>query len=115
LRPGRIDVRLDTVMLDAVTTGRDPTLRAMDAKRPGRKVRLTVRDNGRGMDPATVSRIFEPFFTTKPVDEGTGLGLSVVHGIVSGHDGAIRVESVPNKGATFTIYLPVGETQEGIR
>ncbi|MEQ1515578.1 MAG: ATP-binding protein [Usitatibacteraceae bacterium] len=104
--PGRIDIRLDTVMLDAVLAQTHSALRAMHAQSPGRAVRLTVRDNGRGMDAATVGRIFEPFFTTKAVDEGTGLGLSVVHGIVRGHEGAIVVESELGRGSTFTIYLP---------
>ncbi|MEQ1516936.1 MAG: ATP-binding protein, partial [Usitatibacteraceae bacterium] len=106
--PGRIDVRLDTVILDSTLLAANSMLRELDEKHSGPKVRLTVRDNGRGMDAATVSRIFEPFFTTKPLDEGTGLGLSVVHGIVRGHDGAIVVDSAPGKGATFTIYLPTG-------
>lgn len=113
--PGRIDIRLDMVTLDAVTVASHPALRAMHQKLPGRKVRLMVCDDGRGMDATTLSRIFEPFFTTKSVDEGTGLGLSVVHGIVRGHDGAILVESTPNKGATFTIYLPVEGLESDVR
>jgi CheY-like chemotaxis protein len=66
------------------------------------------------MDPALMGRIFEPFFTSKPVGEGTGLGLSVVLGIVQAHDGAITVDSQPGMGAKFTIYLPVADEHPGL-
>jgi PAS domain S-box-containing protein len=76
---------------------------------PGPLAHLWVRDNGSGMDEATLARIFDPFFTTKPVGQGTGLGLSVVHGIVRAHEGAITVDSAPGSGSTFHLYLPSPE------
>lgn len=73
-------------------------------------IRIEVTDEGTGMDEETVQRVFEPFFTTKQVGEGTGLGLSVVYGIVSERKGWIDVQSRPDAGSTFSIFLPMAQT-----
>jgi signal transduction histidine kinase len=74
--------------------------------RAGDSVQVEIIDNGPGISPEVKTHLFEPFFTTKGVGEGTGLGLAVVHGIVSAHGGSIAVDSVVGKGSTFTIYFP---------
>ncbi len=79
------------------------------ACKAGPYARLMVKDSGHGIDPAIVDKIFDPFFTTKGQGEGTGLGLSVVYGIVKSHDGVIQVKSDPGQGATFQIHLPAME------
>ena len=89
----------------------ETTLDAEDASRfiglkPGAYLRLTASDTGPGIPTAVLDRIFEPFFTTKKSGEGSGLGLSVVHGIVKAHEGAITVSSRPGRGTEFTILLP---------
>jgi PAS domain S-box-containing protein len=73
----------------------------------GAWARLAIADTGCGMDEATAARAFEPFFTTKPVGEGTGLGLSVAHGIITAHGGRIEVVSKPGHGTRFDVMLPV--------
>lgn len=74
---------------------------------PGAYLRLMVRDTGVGMTPDVQSRIFDPFFTTKELGEGLGMGLAVVHGIVSAHGGTVFVESAPDIGTTVEVYLPI--------
>jgi signal transduction histidine kinase len=70
------------------------------------RVELWIGDNGHGMDPDTVERIFEPFFTTRSVGQGTGLGLSVVHGIVESFGASIKVETKIGEGTTFSVIFP---------
>jgi PAS domain S-box-containing protein len=101
-RGGVLEVRVDMVDVDALLGGDDAEERA---------VRIVISDTGQGMDAVTLERLFEPFFTTKPVGEGTGLGMSIVHGIITQHGGTIAVQSTPGSGTTFEIHLPSAEQQ----
>jgi signal transduction histidine kinase/CheY-like chemotaxis protein len=97
---GILEVSLDAVNVSPKMAEKIPNLKRGDY------IRLTITDTGYGMDQKTKERIFEPFFTRKEVGSGTGLGLSVVHGIINNYGGAITVDSTPGEGTTFTIFLP---------
>jgi CheY-like chemotaxis protein len=98
---GVLEITLRRVDVDEETAATRPGLRA------GPYSQLVVRDTGPGMDPAIRERIFDPFFTTKPVGVGTGLGLSVAHGIISRHGGVILCRSELGQGTSFEVYLPL--------
>jgi len=102
---GQIQVIVDGDKVNAGFAATHPRLQE------GEYVTLDVIDTGAGMDDATLERIFEPFFTTREVGQGTGLGLSVVHGIVVKHDGDIMVSSAPGRGTTFRVYFPLAGRQ----
>lgn len=97
---GRIVIGLEAARLDAAAA------RVRGGLVAGSYAHLWVSDTGTGMDGATRERIFEPFFTTKPIGQGTGLGLAVAHGIVVAHQGSITVDSEPQQGSVFHVYLP---------
>lgn len=99
-RGGRLKVSLAEVDVD--TFAQAPSREVL----PGRYVCLSVEDTGHGIDQAIIDRIFEPYFTTKGPAEGTGMGLSMVHGIVKRHQGHITVDSALGVGTTFRIYIP---------
>jgi PAS domain S-box-containing protein len=103
---GRITIGMDTAELDAIAA------RGLGLQ-PGAHALVWVEDDGHGMDEATQARVFEPFFTTKQVGQGTGLGLSVAHGIVAAHHGAITVHSEPGRGSRFDLYLPLAQAKSG--
>ena len=100
---GRLEVSLLRVAVEGTPSETLPSFP------PGVYAELCIRDTGCGMTSEVQARIFEPFFTTKAIGEGSGLGLAVVHGIVTSHGGAIRVESQPGVGTTFQVYLPLAE------
>ena len=107
---GILEVGLSDVRLDA------HALRPYPGTVPGVYIVLTVRDTGVGMERGVLERIFDPFFTTRATGEGTGMGLSVVHGIVRSHGGFITVRSEPGKGSEFSVHLPVvaADAEDGL-
>ncbi len=124
--PGRLQQVLINLAInarDAMSSGGELTFKVSTLKvrkdqrppyrdmKPGDWVRLEVRDTGTGIPSDVLPHIFEPFFTTKPVGQGTGLGLSQVYGIIKQHDGFIDVESDQIIGTTFTLYIPIYNSQ----
>ena len=105
-KQGRISIELSQLLVA------DSEAKPHVELQPGGYVRMTVQDTGHGMDAATSKRIFEPFFTTKSSGEGTGLGLSVVHGIVKEYGGVVTVDSELGRGTSLTIFLPAQSALE---
>ena len=103
---GRLEVSAGVTEID------DESAKKYLNLQPGKHVMISVSDTGHGMDDVIVERIFDPFFTTKCVGEGTGLGLSVVHGIILNLGGEITVDSEPGKGTTFKVYIPSSDNNE---
>jgi PAS domain S-box-containing protein len=103
---GLLDISVKPVNLDAKAAAQFHGLA------PGPHIRVSVKDSGHGMDRDTMEKIFDPFFTTKKMEEGTGMGLAVVHGIIKAHGGAVTVQSKAGKGSEFQIYLPRVEAIE---
>ena len=101
---GKLTIKVENVTLD------DNSTRAYPELKKGKYVKVVVSDTGPGIDPKIIDRIFDPYFTTKGVGKGSGMGLSVVHGIVKSHSGSITVDSTLGKGTTFSMLFPL--TQE---
>lgn len=100
LDKGKIIIKTENVLID------EEYCKIYEYARPGKFIFLSIKDTGVGMNESIVDHIFEPFFTTKAPGKGTGMGLSAVYGIIKQHKGWINVESLPEKGSVFKIYLP---------
>lgn len=98
---GKVTIKTENVIVDKEYAMHNPEAKA------GQFVRLSIEDNGDGIDKKNISHIFEPFFTTKEIGKGTGLGLSIIYGIVRQHEGWLNVYSELGQGSTFRVYLPV--------
>jgi two-component system cell cycle sensor histidine kinase/response regulator CckA len=105
-------MNLCTNARDAMPTGGQLVIKAVQ---DGRRILVTVSDNGEGMGKETIEKCFDPFYTTKPIGKGTGLGLSTTYGIIKSHEGLISVESQSNKGTTFKIHFPLALGDEEIK
>ncbi|KFE67604.1 sensor histidine kinase [Hyalangium minutum] len=106
-RPQQMAQVVVNLLINAAQATSDEGQISLSTRQEGEQVVLVVQDTGQGMTPEVKEKLFQPFFSTKPIGEGTGMGLAVVHGIVSAHGGRIEVESQPGKGSTFTIRLPL--------
>lgn len=104
-----------TFKTSLITLNRDFCLVQNPGVCPGNYLELSVIDTGVGMDESVQRQVFEPFFTTKAVGKGTGLGLAAVYGIIKEHRGTIALESQPNQGSRFTLYLPLATTESPIK
>jgi len=102
---GTLEISIQNLVLDNNSADIYPDLS------PGNYVAIKVSDTGQGISPEIKDRIFDPYFTTKEMGKGSGLGLSVVHGIIQSHQGAISVDSEPGKGTTFNVFFPVIEEE----
>jgi PAS domain S-box-containing protein len=102
---GTLEISIQNLVLDNNSADIYPDLS------PGNYVAIKVSDTGQGISPEIKDRIFDPYFTTKELGKGSGLGLSVVHGIIQSHQGAISVDSEPGKGTTFNVFFPVIEEE----
>ncbi|SMP40586.1 sensor histidine kinase [Anoxynatronum buryatiense] len=111
--PGQIHQVLVNLAVNSMHAMPDGGVFTIETNAVNEEVHLTIRDTGVGMTEEVRQKIFLPFFTTKDVQEGTGLGLSVVHGIVTAHHGRIEVISRPGEGTSFVIILPVNEAGKG--
>lgn len=106
---GIIKIDSFAVQVDKIEAALHPGLK------PGPHIKLTVSDNGRGMEAKTLKQVFDPYFTTKARSVGTGMGLSSVQGIIQDHNGAIRIASTPGKGTRVEILLPLQEAEPASR
>lgn len=105
--PGQLQQVLVNLVVNAIQAMPNGGVLLVQTRQQGDELRLAVHDQGVGIAPELQTRIFLPFFTTKDVGEGTGLGLSVVHGIVGEHGGRVEVDSVPGRGSRFEVCLPI--------
>ncbi|MCP3874801.1 MAG: PAS domain S-box protein [Desulfobacteraceae bacterium] len=100
---GSIEINIETIILDKMDVEHYPSLQQ------GNHMKIMVRDSGPGIAPDVIDKVFDPYFTTKSFADASGMGLSVVHGIVKNHNGVIFVDSKPGEGATFNIFFPVAD------
>jgi signal transduction histidine kinase len=111
--PSQLQQVLVNLVVNAIQASPNGGKLTIETRRGADYVSLVVADTGAGMTDEVKSKIFTPFFTTKDVDEGTGLGLAVVHGIVTSHRGVIHVESEVGRGSRFEVQLPLNSSGKG--